>query len=692
MTGEGVVGREALLDLLGAAKTPLGLRDMLRALGLSPDRKIALRGMLHDLALEGAFRTSDLQDSIRGVRDLPLVAEVVVTGFDRREQPLARLAEAEGLVARHAFPPIVFLHPEPPGHAPLVPGARVLARLKTLGSDRYEGRTLRVLRADCQERMGVFERLSPDSAREMEGRILSFDTRPPMEWPVVPDDAGRVRPGDVVRIAPIGKENSPVRIVERFGAVDCPAVLRRMTVAECGLAEDFPADALAEAAGFPDIEATTALADGTRRDLRDVPFITVDGPQARDFDDAIWACAEGGGYRVCVAIADVTWYVRPDSALDRVARQRGQSAYFPDHVRPMLPSRLSDGLCSLRPEADRLCVLFEMHMDAQGRPGNSTIRRGVMRSHARLTYEQLQQIRDGGQAPVPAVSAELVDTLYAVHGVLARARLLRGAQPAETEEFRVEIDPESGKISWGVPVRLESHRLIESFMILANETAAGHLLKKGGNGIFRTHPPPARKEKGRSAKKDGGRGDEDEKSPLVTRLPAFYAADPAPHDALAASVYAHVTSPIRRYADLACHRALLGETPLSALERTRLATHLTTVEALVTTAVRRVRDRILIRALRRAPEQVLEGHVTGETPSGVLVTLTETGVTGLLVSDAAVRGSMARYSIRAGTEGAAGPMPSVPSVVPKKGTAVRVRPIVLAGSGSFDCLFERVVS
>ncbi|WP_086643398.1 RNB domain-containing ribonuclease [Acetobacter sp. DsW_063] len=656
-----------MLQVLSRTAGALGPGDLLRALGLGPGHKAALRTLLHDMALEGAFASLDLAERIRGVRDLPDTAYVVVTGFDRNDRPIARFldperARGEGRAGAQREP-VIFMAPEQPGRPPLTPGAKVLARLRKLGTGRFEGRTLRT--CDVRRLVG---RLSASSGEER----LTLDAGRAGLWSVEAGSSGDVGDAVVAVAEPVSGASGRggrARLLATFGYANDPAVLTAMSLHEHGLPAGFSDEAMTEAEAFGDVDAAAALADG-RVDYRDTPFMTIDGADSRDFDDAVWAARDGDGFLLRIAIADVAHYVRPDGALDREARERGHSVYLPGLVVPMLPPRLSDDLCSLRPDADRLCVVFEIPIDIHGHAGEARIARGVMRSRARLTYEQAQEMHDGamaGAAPGSDVTA-LLGALFATHDAVRSAAVARGVSVVERQERKVTFDPLSGRISVRVASRLDSHRLIESFMTVANHAAARIMRRCAAPGLFRVNPPIPDADAGIEAQRFAA---------------ARYSASPAPHAALALDEYAHVTSPIRRYADLLCHRALDGRANRCGKDtlesRTVLASHLRLSEARSAGAARDAEERLIVFHLAGLLGASLDGHVSGETPSGYLVTLTDTGAIGLLIDETALHDhdmpdSINRVASRSRAPGGEDTVsgPSRPLRL-AKGTAVRVR-------------------
>ncbi|PZP38584.1 MAG: ribonuclease R [Pseudomonas fluorescens] len=346
-----------------------------------------------------------------------------------------------------------------------------------------------------------------------------------------------------------------------------------------GLRHEWPAEVEIE---VEKLKAYTWNAEDKREDWRKLPIVTIDGADARDFDDAVWAEEwEGDGHHIIVAIADVAQYVKEGSPLDKEAVLRGNSTYFPDRVIPMLPERLSNDLCSLRPKEDRPVLGVEMWISAQGRLVKHAFKRGCIHSAARLTYEQVQAVFEGEKGVVEGHIGEALQGLRAAYATLQAAREKRGALDLDIPE--VKLDVKDGKIvKVGVRARLEAHRLIEELMILANVAAATTLSMKGG-GLYRIHPEPSR-EKLENLKSSLGplgftvpapNGGPKAWARLVAQIHGHPAAqtllravlqsqsqakyDPSNigHYGLALPLYSHFTSPIRRYADLVVHRALL---------------------------------------------------------------------------------------------------------------------------------------
>ncbi|MCH4090187.1 RNB domain-containing ribonuclease [Acetobacter sp.] len=660
--------RGVLAQILRDSPTPLTAGQLLRRLGLPLDRKKQVRGVLHAMALEGAFREEALLGKLRGEPDLPLLAEIVITGHDRHGAPFGRIAAEEALGARAVAKggqPIVFVHQPPADEPPLVAGGRLLARLRSVGANRYEARILKRQEPACF--VGLFRG----------EEVRACDPQSACRRTVPGEERSGLKEGDLVLADDDG------HILQCFGRLDDPLAVTTMGHAEYGLPEAFPADVLSETMSLLAPEAEQPSSG--RKDFRSVPFVTVDGSDARDFDDAIWAERDGEGFRLLVAIADVSHYVTPHSALDAEARRRGHSVYFPDSVVPMLPPRLSENLCSLRPDEDRFCVVFDLRFSAEGVPTDTRIDRGVMRSRARLTYEQLEAMREGAQAFLhDDLGRVWIDTLYAAHEALREARHRRGCvEIADRDMLRVELDRSSGRLDVSDSRPPESRHLVESFMIAACHAGAAVLRDRGSAALFRSH------------------ADADTVAD-VPRLPAVYVTEPARHAGLRLDVYAHLTSPIRRYADLTNHRMLLEAMVQKSSSSwphstdggnfPALAAHLTMTEARAAEAAMMTRRRLLALWLCQDRERVWCGHVTGATPDGVLVTLTETQTIGLLPVWGNADRKMHSDS-SGGSEACSGAAASSADAWAlfslRKGAVVRVTVVGLSHDG-FQCVFRCV--
>jgi ribonuclease R len=578
---------------------------------------------------------------------LPETAIVVVTGTDPDGDAVARPAEWD---RANGPAPTIFMAAEPSGSPALAPGEHVLVRLKPAGPGRYEGRTLRRV-ADTPGRvLGIYQR----------GRIVPTDRRSKAEWLVPPGSAGGAVEGEIVLAEPLPHARlglKPARVIERLGAVGDARSISLIAIHTHDIPQEFPPAALEEA------ESAGATPLAQRTDLRHLPLVTIDGEDARDFDDAVFAEPDSGspgGFRLVVAIADVAHYVRPGSPLDRAARTRGNSVYFPDRVVPMLPEALSNGWCSLRPNEDRGCLFVDMRVDRSGRKIAHQFGRGLMRSAARLTYEAVQSAHDRNDD-----LGLSLPHLYAAFTLLLQARQARGTLDLDLPERKVVLDDQGHVASVAPRPRLDSHRLIEEFMVLANVAAAEELERLRQPCMYRIHAPPTDeklatlrgflqgfgislppgnqihpRDLDRVLRAVAGTPD----APIVNEVmlrsqsQAAYSPDNIGHFGLGLTRYAHFTSPIRRYADLMVHRALitglkLGLGGLGANEVARFpdtAEHITATERRAALAERDATDRYLAAFLAEKVGARFTARISGVTRFGLFVTVVPEGATGLV--------------------------------------------------------------
>ncbi|MEE9347766.1 MAG: ribonuclease R [Robiginitomaculum sp.] len=450
------------------------------------------------------------------------------------------------------------------------------------------------------------------------------------------------------------------RIIEHISSVDDPKAASLISLHEHGIPMGFDQDVLkqADAAIMPKI-------GGPREDLRDIPLLTIDPDDAKDFDDAICAIKTDTGWEVWVAIADVSAFVTPGSPLDKAAYTRGNSVYLPDRVEPMLPHALSSNLCSLRPLEERACMAVRMKFDERGNKTGHVFKRGIMKSKARLTYAQAQAGFEGepGDAALPVQDS--LDSLYTFYKILRDARARRAPLEIDMPERRVRVGDDGSVTSIEVRARFDAHKLVEEFMIQANVAAAQALGEKGMDVIYRVHEPPSQDkllgladflpvlglkwtagEKATTSRFNHllGKAREKELSEVVgmavlrTQSQAIYTPKNGGHFGLNLTQYAHFTSPIRRYADLVVHRALisaygLGDDGQSAREKSKLpeiGQHISTTERRAMAAERDAKDRYIAAYLSDRVGAKFPARINGVTKFGLFVTLDETGADGLV--------------------------------------------------------------
>ena len=651
---------EDILKFIGDSPGRVGKRQIARAFKLDARQKMTLKKVLREMQQSGVL-DKDRKKRVRKPGTLPPVTVLEITGPDRDGELMARPVDWEG----HADPPKIYMtlgknRPQPG------PGERVLARLTPTGDGDYEARAIRAIAAAPEQVLGVFETVGG------QGRLRPTDKRSKGEYAIDKRDTLDARPGDLVRAEPLpGRKLGlrQARIVERVpggegsakGGGGMPSMI---AIADYGLPTRFsnPAEKLAQAAG-------PAPAKG-RDDLRDIPLVTIDGADARDFDDAVWAEADPdrnnpGGWHLLVAIADVSWYVRPGDALDVCAYERGNSVYFPDRVVPMLPEALSNGWCSLVPKEDRPCMAAHLWIDRDGRLLRHQFRRGIMRSRARLTYEQAQAADDASpDKTTKPLMATVIEPLYGAYRALLKGRVKRGVLELDMPERKIELAADGAVAAIAVRQRLDSHKLIEEFMIAANVVAAETLEKVRKPCMYRVHDEPSAEKvaalrdaldsvgitfaKGGVAspkrfnqvlKQAVGTAHAEMVNVMVlrTQAQAEYGPGNLGHFGLALRRYCHFTSPIRRYADLIVHRALIDAVGLGEGGQDKAGPdiadagkHLSDTERRAAGAERNAVDRYTAGYLADRIGAVFSGRVNGVTRFGLFVTLIETGADGLV--------------------------------------------------------------
>jgi ribonuclease R len=648
-----------ILEFIRDSEAPVGKREIARAFHISGADRRWLNQLLRELAEAGEIdpgRSRGRRSAPRGA--LPRVTVVEIVGPDRDGELLARPVSWRG----EAPAPTIIMAPERRGLPAMGTGERALARLRRLGPDSYQGEVIRRIAAASQRILGVYE-TGPDG-----GRLRPTDKRQRYHLAVAPADAGGAKAGELVLAEVAGATRlgpRQARVVERLGRFEDARAVSLIAIHEHDIPTEFTAAALAQASAAAPVDA-----EG-RVDLRRLPLVTIDGADARDFDDAVWAEPDGdpgnpGGWHLVVAIADVAWYVRPDDAIDVCAYDRGNSVYFPDRVVPMLPEALSNDLCSLKPGEDRACLAASMWIDADGKLKRHRFERAIMRSVARLTYDQVQSARDGNPDPaIRPLSDPVIVPLYGAFAALARARAERGTLDLEVPERQILFD-HAGQVAHIVPrPRYDSHRVIEEFMIAANVAAAETLERRRRPCMYRIHdaPDPAKIEvlrqvldglgyrlaKGQVIKPHHFVGilawaAARPEAPLINQLVlrsqarACYGPQNIGHFGLALRRYAHFTSPIRRYADLLVHRALidalgLGPGGLPAGQEAQFGDageHISGTERRAVAAERDAIDRYMAAYLADRVGADFAGRINGVTRFGLFVTLDETGADGLV--------------------------------------------------------------
>jgi ribonuclease R len=649
---------DEILAFLRENPTLTGKREIARAFGLKGADKAELRDLIAEMKREGLIEKRHRKVRPRG--ELPPVAVLRVLGPDASGDLWAEPAEWEGDGPAPRI--LVLARRDDPA---LGAGDRLLGRMAVPAGPEapLAARVIRRIGMGPKRVIGIYHQ------GEAGGRIAAIDKRTDRDWLVDPGDRAGARDGELVEAEQVGAVRAyglpRARVVARLGDPSAPKAVSLIAIHEHGIPDAFPEAALADA------EAARPVALGEREDLRGLPLVTIDPSDARDHDDAVFAAADDdpanpGGHVVWVAIADVAHYVRPGSALDVEARRRGNSTYFPDRVVPMLPDRLSGDLCSLVDGVDRPCVAVRLVLDAHGGKRGHRFTRGLMRSAATLTYAQAQAAADRRPDAVTEPLVEgVVRPLWAAWRAAHVARELRQPLNLEIPERRIVLSDEGKVLSVAFRERLEAHRLIEDFMILANVAAAETLEAKKLGLLYRVHeePSPEKLEalrevvgsvgltlaKGQVLKTahlnrllDGVAGTEHAEmvnmSVLRSMTQAYYAPENFGHFGLNLPRYGHFTSPIRRYADLVVHRALIrahcwGDDGLTRDEEAALAEtgeHISMTERRSMMAERDTTDRYLAAYLADRVGSEFEGAIAGVARFGLFVKLDETGADGLV--------------------------------------------------------------
>ncbi|MEM7271182.1 MAG: VacB/RNase II family 3'-5' exoribonuclease, partial [Pseudomonadota bacterium] len=568
--------KSAILDWVRENPDKTTKRDIARAFGVKGADRIELKRIIRELQAEGAIKRGG-RKRFRSDGALPPVTMLVVSGETRDGDLTARPQTWED----EAPPPPIMIV-EKKGDPALVKGDRLLAklRLSDMEDGLYEARMIKKIRGGAKRGLGVFR------AEGSGGRLAPID-RKHDEMTIPPGETGDAQDGELVEVETLSGPRMGLRrarVVERLGDPGAAKSVSLIAIHAHDIPNAFP-ESVEEEAG----KAKPAAMKG-REDLRHLPLITIDPSDARDHDDAICAApdddpANKDGYVVWVAIADVAHYVTPGSALDREARKRGNSTYFPDRVVPMLPEALSGDLCSLHEGVDRPCMAARMVLDRDGQKIAHSFHRGIMRSPASLSYEQAQAAANGEpDEQCEPLMAEAITPLFAAYEAAAKARDKRAPLNLDLPERRIEISATGEVTSVNFRERLDAHRLVEEIMILANVCAAETLGAKQTPLLYRVHEEPnpmkldalreqveelgltlakgqVLKTRHLNALLDGAAGTPDAElinlSVLRSQTQAYYHPENFSHFGLNLRAYAHFTSPIRRYSDLIVHRALV---------------------------------------------------------------------------------------------------------------------------------------
>lgn len=653
-----IPSKDEVLRWISDNPTLTSKRDIAKAFGIKGAARIDLKRILRQLEDEGHLAKRN--KTYRDPDSLPPVSVLQIIDPNADGDLYAKPMEWQGT---GDAPRILFVAKS--SDQALKPGERILARLTEVQDDghRYEARLIRRIGSNPTRILGVFRK------RADGGRITPIDKGQDKEWHVPAGAEDGAQDGELVEAQQSGPKSRmglpKARIVARLGDPSAPRAVSLIAIHQHGIPDAFPDGVIAQA------DAAHPAKLGKREDLRDVPLITIDPHDARDHDDAIYAQADDdpknpGGYIVWVAIADVAHYVTPGSALDNEARKRGNSTYFPDRVVPMLPDRLSGDLCSLHEGVERACMAVRMVLNSQGEKLSHRFTRGLMKSYASLNYQEVQQAQDGAPNDkcAPLMDA-IITPLYGAYAACKLARADRQPLDLDLPERKIVLSDEGQVQSVNFTDRLDAHRLVEEFMILANVAAAEELNRLKQPLLFRVHeePSPEKLDALREVAQASGftlakgqvlqtrhlngllkqaQGTDFSElvniSTLRSMTQAYYNPENFGHFGLALKNYAHFTSPIRRYSDLIVHRALIaghgwgkdGLSPADVDDLEATATHISTTERRSMVAERDTKDRYLASYLSERVGNEFSGRIAGIARFGAFVKLDETGADGLV--------------------------------------------------------------
>ena len=647
-----------ILKFIKSSPAKVGKREIARAFNLKGDRRIQLKQVLRELAEDG--RVSTARKRLRGKSALRPVTVLEITRIDGDGELYAMPMDWN---ADEGTPPRIRVKLKPgiaPGN-----GDHVLCRIAPAENEEgvdYVASPIKLLPRERTRQLGIY-RKGRDG-----GIIEPIDKKALREWRIAPGETIDAADGDLVRfeVTKTGRALAPyARIMERIGPPEGERAISLIAIENYNLPNVFPKAVEAELDG---LKAPTLKG---REDLRKIPLVTIDPEDAKDHDDAVWAApdddpANEGGHVVLVAIADVSFYVRPATALDREALKRGNSVYFPDRVVPMLPEKLSNDLCSLIEGVDRPCLAVRMVFDKDGRKVAHRFMRGMMRSAAKLAYGQAQAAIDGRPNDKTKPLLEpVLKPLWAAYETLKKARNKRGPLDLDLPERKIILD-ETGRVARIItPERLDAHRLIEEFMIQANVAAAEVLEEARSPLLYRIHDAPSEEKinalgefletiglsiaKGSRLQpmhfnriltktRDGEFSELVNEVILRSQAQAEYSARNLGHFGLNLRRYAHFTSPIRRYADLIVHRGLVaslklgpgGLTPEEIAELDQIAEQISQAERRAMSAERETVDRLIAMHLAGRLGATFTGRVSGVTRAGLFVKMHDTGADGFI--------------------------------------------------------------
>jgi ribonuclease R len=651
----GLPGKDDIAKFIRETPGEVSRREIARAFNVKGDDRAKLRAILAEMSNDGALGRRNSK-KFHIASDLPEILAIDVMSVDDAGDLSCLPASWEG----DTEPPIIRVSLKEAAKQKPPPGVgdRLLARLKPAGDDGYDARIIKAIGKGAHRFLAVFRKTRFGGVAE------PVERRARQNFSIDQAETKNASDGDLVWVEASPRRDGGLgraRVREIAGHVDDRHAFTLIALAAHGVPVELPADVLAEAerAQPPDMTRRT--------DLRETPLVTIDPEDAKDHDDAVFAAPDDdprnpGGFRIIVAIADVSWFVRPGSRLDAEAQRRGNSVYLPDRVVPMLPERLSNDLCSLRENVDRPCIAVELIIDADGRKKSHRFMRAIMRSAAKFSYAEAQQII--GDPTRKGAAADTVRTLYAAFQARWKERSKRAPLDLDLPERKIILRPDGTVDRIIKRERYDAHRLIEEFMILANVAAAETLEQKRTPQIYRVHetPDPEKLNSVRDYLDDldyslakgavrpaqfnqilkiaADRGQQEMVSDVVLRSQrqAVYSTENAGHFGLNLARYSHFTSPIRRYADLTIHRALVsacalgegGQMEEEAQKLPKIAEMISDLERRAIAVEREANDRYLAGYLEDKIGEEFDARIRGVTRFGLFVMLDESGADGFV--------------------------------------------------------------
>ena len=652
--------RKILLETIRERPDYYDNKKLARALGVKGEARRELRQFLKEMVEDGRLIKTD-RKTFREADALPGVMVIKASHIDDGDL----FGLPENWRAETPPPEILIRDTGPRGkkdkRETLKVGDRALCRIKVLDNGLVIASVMKKLGSGAKPYLGVLFK----GGRGWQIQPVSKKSRDDYRPVKVPDHA---EDGDLVWFKSSRRNRGDQRlaeILEILGSAKGGKSASLISLHENDIEIEFPDAVINEAKTLklPKLK-------GPREDLRELPLLTIDPDDAKDFDDAIFARPDDnpknkGGWIIWVAIADVAAFVTPDSELDKTARRRGNSVYLPDAVVPMLPHELSSDLCSLRPDEDRACMAVRMVFDKTGVKLKHSFKRGLMRSHARLTYRNAQNAFEGRPEAVAEPVLDILQDIYAAYKTLNKGRQARAPLAIELPERRVHVNADGKVVKITLRDRFDAHKLVEEFMVQANVCAAESLSEKNTQSILRLHEPPGREKlqglvdflpalelklglgervttqrfnRLLEQAKEKDLAETVGMAVLRSQSQAVYSADKGGHFGLNLTHYAHFTSPIRRYADLIVHRGLidlfgLGEDGMDKEGQSRLkeiAEHISSTERKAMVAERDAKDRYIAAYLSNRVGAEFDARITGVTKFGLFITLDETGADGLI--------------------------------------------------------------